>query len=158
MIISWTLFTIISLLVIEVGVLLYLYKHVLSKWNAKATEKRMKADNGEYLISILNPVIDSICDRILAEAPKGITQAIKGELLSAQGNLSRSVAAGVDSPEDMLLTLSTSILQSLGYKNVNPLLAAKLAGVIGNVAVKLESPESGPEIGPLDVGAALFKQ
>jgi len=58
----------------------------------------------------------------------------------------------------MLLTLSTSILQSLGYKNVNPLLAAKLAGVIGNVAVKLESPESGPEIGPLDVGAALFKQ
>ena len=158
MIISWTLFTIISLLVVEVGVLLYLYKHVLSKWNAKATEKRMKADNGEYLISILNPVIDSICDRILSEAPKELTAVLKGELLSAQGNLSRSVTAGADSPEDMLLALSTSILQSLGYKNVNPLLATKLASVIGNVAVKLESPDSAPEIGPLDVGAALFKQ
>jgi len=58
--IDWTMFTIFALLVVEVGVLLYLYKHVLSKWNAKATEKRMKADNGEWLIDILAPVIDSI--------------------------------------------------------------------------------------------------
>tara|TARA_Y100000296_G_scaffold86844_1_gene128213 strand:+ start:2168 stop:2641 length:474 start_codon:yes stop_codon:yes gene_type:complete len=156
--IDWAIFTIVSLLVIEVGVILYLYKHVLSKWNARATEKRMKADGGEYLLDILNPVIDTICERILGEAPIELTKVLKGELLSAQGNLSRAVIGDSDAPEDMLLQLSTSMLQSLGYKRPSPLLAAKLASVIGNVAVKLEGPEEPVEIGRLPVGADLFKQ
>jgi len=158
MIVSWTVFGILSLLIVELGCLLYLYKHVLSKWNARATEKRMKADGGEYLLSILAPVVDAICDRILDEAPKELTQVLKGELLSAQGNLSRSISMDGAAPEDMLLSLSTSILQSMGYKNVNPLLAAKLASVIGNVAVKLESPTSKPEIERIPIGAELFQQ
>jgi len=156
--IDWTVFTIVGLLVVEVGVLLYLYKHVLSKWNAKATEKRMKADNGEWLIDILAPVIDSICERILGEAPKELTKVLKGELLSAQGNLSRAVTGNSDNPEDMLLQLSTSMLQSLGYRTPSPLLATKLASVIGNLAVKLDGPTEPVEIGPLPVGADLFKQ
>jgi len=58
----------------------------------------------------------------------------------------------------MLLQLSTSMLQSLGYRSPSPLLATKLASVIGNLAVKLDGPTEPIEIGPLPVGADLFKQ
>jgi len=154
---DWTLFTIIALLVVEVGVLLWLYKNVLSRWNADRWEEKVTQDKGLWLVNILEPVIEEVVVRILDTAPKELTKVLKGEILASQGSLSRAVMADNQSPEDMILGLSTSILQSLGYKNPNPLMAAKLASVIGNVAVKLNGPEVKPTITDLPTGADVFR-
>jgi len=154
---DWTLFTIIALLVVEVGVLLWLYKNVLSRWNADRWEEKVSQDEGIWLVNILEPVIEEVVVRILDVAPKELTKVLKGELLASQGSLSRAVMADSSSPEDMILGLSTSILQSLGYKKPNPIMAAKLAGVLGNVAVKLNGPETKPVIASLPVGADVFR-
>jgi len=154
---EWLTFSLYAIILIEMVVLLFLYKYVLSKWNANAWEQKVKQDNGEWLVSLLLPVIDETVGRILESAPKELTKALKGELLASQGSLSRAVFHDAGEPADMILGLSTAILEGMGYKNPNPLMAAKLASILGGIATKIGQESESPSITDIPVGDAIFQ-
>jgi len=155
--IDWFTFSILAVIVIEIGILYLMYSKVFSKMNANAWEAKVKQDDGIWLLDILAPVIDETVFRILDSAPKELTKALKGELLASQGSLSRAVMHSEGQPADMMLGVSTAILEQLGYKNVNPLMAVKLGSILSGIVSKLgETEETATEL-DVKVGEAVFR-
>ena len=64
---------------------------VVAKW-----EDKVQRDDGKWLVGLLTPVIDTVTDTILDNAPDVIIRAMKQELLSNQGSLTRIGNAPTD--------------------------------------------------------------
>jgi len=156
---DWLYFSLFAVIVVELGLLYFCYKYVFSNLNADAWEKKVTQNDSAWLLQILAPVIDETCTRILATAPKELTKVLKGELLASQGSLSRAVLSDQGEPADMMLGLSTVILQQLGYKNVNPLMATKLASILGGIVDKIgETDEKESDAPPQMADGLLYDE
>ena len=155
--IDWFTFTLFAVIAIEVGVLYLCYKYFFAQMNYDNWEKRVRQDDGVFLLDILAPVVEEVVGRILLEAPKELTKVLKGELLASQGSLSRAVFSDQGEPADMMIGVSTAILEQLGYKNVNPLMATKLASILGGIAGKLTETDEKPVEFDIPRGADLFR-
>ena len=141
---DWFYFTIVGVVAVELVLLYLCYKFFFSQMNANAWEKKVTQDDGVWLLEILAPVIDETCSRILDTAPKELTKVLKGELLASQGSLSRAVLSDQGEPADMMIGVSSAILEQLGYRNPSPLLATKLASILGGIVGKLNDSETEP--------------
>lgn len=115
------------LLAFEVAIILVLYRFVLREWIVSHWEEKVKEDEGNWLIELLAPVTDEVCDNILTLAPRLIVDTIKGELLSSQGNLTRVSKPDGASEMEVGLGMAEGLLKELGLKNPNVIMVTRLA-------------------------------
>ena len=79
------------------------------------------------------------------------------ELLASQGSLSSAVLSDQGEPADMMIGVSTAILEQLGYRKPSPLLATKLASILGGLVGKLTEDDAKPVEYDIPVGADIFR-
>lgn len=153
---DWFWFSVLGVVAIEIGILWLMYAKVFAKMNVSKWEEKVKEDDGTFLLDILAPVIDETVFRILDSAPKELTKVLKGELLASQGSLTRAVLHDQGEPADMMVGVSTAILEQLGWKNVNPLMALKLSSILSGILEKLgETNETSVEY-DIPTGADIY--
>ncbi len=100
----------------EIVLLLGLYFFVLRHWIADHLEDRFREDEGSWLLDLLSPAINEICNTVLDTAPSLVLDTLKGELLSNQGNLARVSKADPNNEQEVGLEMAEMFLQELGIK------------------------------------------
>ena len=153
---DWFWFSVLGVVAIEIGILWLMYAKVFAKMNVSKWEEKVKEDDGTFLLDILAPVIDETVFRILDSAPKELTKVLKGELLASQGSLTRAVLHDQGEPADMMVGVSTAILEQLGWKNVNPLMALKLSSILSGILEKVGETQEAPVEYDIPTGADIF--
>ncbi len=123
----------VLVLPLEIGLLFLFYKFYFAEYNANAWRKR--AEETGFLTDILAPVIDAV----VTDTTDAVLEKMKYEMLSAQGTMTKQIMASenIENPEDMMVHLSSSLLQSIGYRKPHPIITMKLAQGIGTVANKV---------------------
>jgi len=140
----------------EIALLLLLYYFVLRHWIADHLEERFREDEGSWLIDILKPATDDLCDTILTNAPKLVMDTLKGELLSNQGTLTRVSKADPNNETEVGMEMAEMFLKELGLKNpsvIMTLRAGKGLLEMYNSKSKGQQAEQGTS---LAVGKDLF--
>jgi hypothetical protein len=147
----------ILIIPIEILLLFIFYKFYFAEYNAQRWLS--KAEETNFLEGLLRPVLDIIVN----ESTDSIASRMKMELLSAQGVMSKQVLGSIDmeNPEDQLLKVSETLLQSIGYRNPSPLITMKLAQGIGTMAGKYMGENGSANTAnseSIPIGADLFNQ
>jgi len=147
----------IWLLVAEVGIILGLYRFVLREWIVSHWENKITSDNGLWLKELLSPVTDEVCENILTLAPRMVVDTIKGELLSAQGNLTRVSRPDESNEMEVGLSMAEGLLKELGLKNPNIIMVARLAkSLLGRLAPDESQIEPSNAITKVKIGQELL--
>ena len=125
------LFEILWVLVVpcEILLLLYFYKYYFAEYNAKRWVEKAQQEN--FLIEILDPVIETIS----VDVSDTMMNRIQNELLQNQGSLTRSNTIP-ENENEIGLMMATKVLNELGLKKVNPILALRTANGIKNMLKK----------------------
>ena len=100
----------------EILLLLALYRYLLRGWIIEHWEDKIREDEGNWLLDLLSPAINEICDTVLDTAPSLVLDTLKGELLSNQGNLARVSKANPDDEQEVGLEMAEMFLKELGIK------------------------------------------
>ena len=99
--------------------------------------------------------------RVTSTTSDAVIERLKHEMLASQGTMARQIMSdnNIESPEDMMVHVSDSLLKSIGYKNPNPLITMKLAQGLGTLAQKtLSKAKSSPEaLNSLKTGQELLQ-
>ena len=100
----------------EIILLLLLYRFVLRGWIIQHWEDKIREDEGNWLVDLLQPAINEICDTVLSTAPSLVLDTLKNELLSNQGNLTRVSKANPDDEQEVGMEMAEMFLKELGIK------------------------------------------
>ena len=82
-----------------------------------------------------------------------VIETLKMEYTQAQGVLTRVSKSGDATPEQMGLEVAENILKSMGWKNPNVLMVARLASTLGGLVKGNDSAKAEP----LPIGRDLFR-
>jgi len=140
--------SIVFLVGLEISVLVYLYRNYITSWNADKWEE--KASREGWLSTMLEDVIVEVAEMVSST----VIEQLKQEYTRAQGTLTRVSKSGEDNPATMGLEVAESILKSMGWKNPNVLMVARLAQTLGGLISKDSSPQ---KVESIPVGADLFR-
>jgi len=135
---------------LEILLLVFFYKYYFADLNAERWLS--KARDEEFLLELLDPVIQET----IIGASDAVLNGLKAEYTRSQGVLTRLAKGGGEiDPVSMGLKVSEDILKSMGWKNPNVLMVAKLASVLGGMVSQIEEPNSdSPAV--LPIGRDLF--
>ena len=122
-----TFLSITGVVFVEISVLVFLYRNYITTWNANKWEERAKKEG--WLSSLLEDVILEVAEMVSTT----VIEKLKFEYTQAQGVMTRVSKTGESTPETMGLEVAENILKSMGWKNPNVLLVAKLASTLGNM-------------------------
>ena len=122
-----SLFTIALVVLVELGVLVYLYRNYITTWNANKWE--LKARETGFLTELLEPVIMEVSEMVSTIVLEEINQ----RYLSATGVMQRVSKSGETSPELYGVKVADELLRSLNIKNPNALMVVKLAKELGGL-------------------------
>ena len=117
----------------EVGLLLCLYRFVLRGWIIEHWEDKIREDEGNWLIDLLNPAIQSITDNILDTAPDAVLKVLKHELLANTGNLARVSTADGSNPQEMGMEMAEMALKELGIKKPGVIMTMRMGKQLLNL-------------------------
>ena len=95
----------------EIILLLLLYRFVLRGWIIQHWEDKIREDEGNWLVDLLQPAINEICDTVLSTAPSLVLDTLKNELLSNQGNLTRVSKANPDDEQEVGMEMAEMFLK-----------------------------------------------
>ena len=138
---------------IEIALLFVFYKYYFAEYNAQRWLS--KAQDGDWMVSLLSPVIDSI----VSSTSDNIIQKMKMELLAGQGQISRMSLSELETPEDVAMKISEELIKSTGIKNIPPMIQYKMAQGIGQIADKfMQKPTQEASIAKVKRGAELFRE
>ena len=141
----WWLFVI----PLEILLLVVFYRFYLAELNANKWLE--KAKDEQFLIELLDPVIQETING----SSDAVIARLKDEYTRSQGVLTRVSKGGSEiDPAQMGLKVSEDILKSMGWKNPNVLMVAKLAGVLASMVSQVEKPTESRGI--LPTGQDLF--
>jgi hypothetical protein len=140
--------SIVLLVGIEISVLVWLYRNYITSWNAEKWEQKSREEG--WLSSMLEDVIVEVAEMVSST----VIEQLKQEYTRAQGTLTRVSKSGEDNPATMGLEVAESILKSMGWKNPNVLMVARLAQTLGGLISKDSSPQ---KVESIPVGADLFR-
>ena len=147
----------IFIIPIEILLLFIFYKFYFAEYNAQRW--LAKAEETNFLEGLLRPILDIIVN----ESTDSISQRLKMELLSAQGVMTKQVLGDLDmeNPEEVMMSISESLLKSMNYKNPNPIITMKLAQGLGSLMEQMTN-KSGvsnrANSASIQTGADLFKE
>ena len=130
---DWTTYVIPAFFLTEIIVLLGLYYFVLRHWIADHLEDRFREDEGSWLIDILSPAIENICDRIITTAPDAVLKVLKHEMLSNQGTLTRVSKANGNNEQEVGLEMAEMALQGLGIKKPGVIMTLRMGQQLLNL-------------------------
>ena len=138
----------------EVVILLCLYRFLLRGWIIEHWEDKIREDEGNWLIDLLNPAIQSITDNILDTAPDAVLKVLKHELLANTGNLARVSTADGNNPQEMGMEMAEMALKELGIKKPGVIMTMRM----GKTLLNLYNQKNGQETqgSELPTGADLF--
>ena len=139
--------SIVLLVGIEISVLVWLYRNYITSWNAEKWEQKSREEG--WLSTMLEDVIVEVAEMVSTT----VIEQLKQEYTRAQGTLTRVSKSGEDNPATMGLEVAESILKSMGWKNPNVLMVARLAQTLGGLISKDSSPQKAESI---PVGKDLF--
>ena len=138
---------------LEIALLFVFYKYYFAEYNAQRWLS--KAQDGDWMVSLLSPVIDSI----VSSTSDNIIQKMKMELLAGQGQISRMSLSELETPEDVAMKISEELIKSTGIKNIPPMIQYKMAQGIGQIADKfMQKPTQEASIAKVKRGAELFRE
>ena len=143
-----SVFSIVLLVGIEISVLVWLYRNYITSWNAEKWEQKSREEG--WLSTMLEDVIVEVAEMVSST----VIEQLKQEYTRAQGTLTRVSKSGEDNPATMGLEVAESILKSMGWKNPNVLMVARLAQTLGGLISKDSSPQ---KVESIPVGADLFR-
>jgi len=131
------LFQLLWVLVVpfEIGLLFYFYKYYFAEYNANKWVEKAKEEN--FLVEILDPVIETIS----VDVADTMMERIRNDLLSNQGSLTR-LNQNPENENEMGLMLAQKVLNEMGMKKVNPIMALRMANGLKNI---LKKPSSNNE-------------
>ena len=110
----------------EILLLFYFYKYYFSEYNAKRWVEKAQEEN--FLVEILDPVIETIS----VDVSDTMMNRIQNELLSNQGSLTRSNTTP-ENESEIGLMMAQKVLNEMGLKKVNPILALRMANGLKNL-------------------------
>ena len=139
--------SILLLVFVEISVLVYLYRNYITTWNANKWSERCKEEG--WLSDLLAEPILEVAEMVSTS----VIERLKQEYMQSQGTLTRVSKSNSDNPLSMGLEVSESILKSMGWKNPNVLMVAKLAQTLGGLISNDSEPKKGQS---LPVGKDLF--
>ena len=145
-----SVFSIVLLVGIEISVLVYLYRNYITSWNANKWEEKARQEG--WLRSLLDEVIMDVAEMVST----AVTEKLKYEYTQAQGTLTRLSKGGEMDEQSMGLSVAEQILKSMGWKNPNVLMVARLASTLGGMVSSVENTESN-KVEPLPKGRDLFR-
>ena len=113
----------------EICLLFFFYKYYFAEYNSRKWIEIAEKEN--FLVEILDPVIETIS----VDVSDTMMNRIQNELLSNQGTLTRSNQTP-ENESEIGLMMATKVLNELGLKKVNPILALRTANGIKNILKK----------------------
>ena len=114
---------------IEICLLFFFYKYYFAEYNSRKWIEIAEKEN--FLVEILDPVIETIS----IDVSDTMMNRIQNELLQNQGSLTRSNTTP-ENESEIGLMMATKVLNELGLKKVNPILALRTANGIKNILKK----------------------
>lgn len=142
----------------EIMLLLALYRYLLRGWIIEHWEDKIREDEGNWLVDILNPAINEICDTVLSTAPQLVLDTLKHELLSNQGNLARVSKANPDDEQEVGLEMAEMFLKELGIKKPSVIMTLRAGkGLLDMYQRKTGGQKADRGTTSLPVGKNLFK-
>ena len=138
----------------EIALLLCLYRFLLRGWIIEHWEDKIREDEGNWLIDILSPAIESITDNILELAPDAVLKVLKHELLANTGNLTRVSHADPNNTTEVGLEMAEMALKELGIKKPGVIMTMRM----GKTLLNLYNQKNGQETqgSELPTGDNLF--
>lgn len=133
----------------EVLLLLALYRYLLRGWIIEHWEDKIREDEGNWLIDILNPAITRITDNILESAPDAVISILKHELLANTGNLTRISKANPDNPEEAGLEMAEMVLKEMGIKKPGVVMTLRLGQQLLNLYNNKKGQETQGSVLPI---------
>ena len=141
----------------EIILLLCLYRFVLRGWIIEHWEDKIREDEGNWLIDILKPAIDEICEVVLTNAPSLVLDTLKHELLSNQGTLTRISKADPENNEEVGLEMAEMFLKELGLKNPSVIMTLRAGkGLLDMYNTKVKGSGADNSTTSLLTGKDLF--
>jgi hypothetical protein len=138
---------------IEIALLFVFYKYYFAEYNAQRWLS--KAKDGDWMVSLLSPVIDNI----VSDTTDSIIQKMKMELLSGQGQISKQSFSDITTPEEMAMKVSGELIKSTGIKNVPPMLQVKMAQGLGQLVSSFVPEEKQNQVlNTMKTGKELLNQ
>jgi len=142
-----SLISIVLLVFVEISVLVFLYRNYITTWNADKWEERARKEG--WLSSMLEDVILEVAEVVSST----VIERLKHEYTQAQGTLTRVSKSGNPDELSVGLEVAEGILKSMGWKQPNILLVAKLSQTLKGLISNDSEPK---ESAALPVGRALF--
>jgi hypothetical protein len=140
----------------EIFLLLFLYYFVLRFWIADHLEDRFREDNGSWLIDILKPATDDLCDTIINNVPSLVMDTLKHELLSNQGTLTRISKADPSNETEVGMEMAEMALQSLGIKKPGVIMSIRMGKTLLGMYNSKNKGQQAEQGTSLAVGKDLF--
>jgi len=142
----------------EILLLLGLYRYLLRGWIIEHWEDKIREDEGNWLIDILKPAIDEICEVVLTSAPPLVIDTLKHELLSNQGTLTRMSKADPNNEQEVGMEMAEMFLKELGLKNPSVIMTLRAGkGLLDMYNQKVKGQGAENSTTSLPVGKDLFQ-
>jgi len=114
-----------SLLLLEIIVILFLYRYVLRGWILDKFEEKVVENEGEWLVRIFSPLVEATCDSVVANVPDAIIKVLKNELLASQGTLTRMHKGNPNDEQEVGLEMAEMLLKELGLKHPSAIMTLR---------------------------------
>jgi hypothetical protein len=114
---------------VEIGLLFFFYKYYFAEYNSRKWIEIAEKEN--FLVEILDPVIETIC----VDVSDTMMNRIQNELLSNQGTLTR-LNQNPENENEIGLMMAQKVLNEMGMKKINPILALRMANGLKNILKK----------------------
>ena len=140
----------------EIILLLLLYRFVLRGWIIQHWEDKIREDEGNWLVDLLQPAINEICDTVLSTAPSLVLDTLKNELLSNQGNLTRVSKANPDDEQEVGMEMAEMFLKELGIKKPGVIMTLRAGKGLLDMYKNKKQGHTTEATTSLPVGKGLF--
>ena len=124
---------------LEICLLFFFYKYYFAEFNSRKWIEIAKEEG--FLLEILDPVIDTICQ----DTAETMMIRIKTEILSQQGTMTRA-NTHPENENEIGLMMAQKVLESAGLKKGSPIMALRVANGLKSM-IKKPSPSDNYESG-----------
>jgi len=140
----------IWLIIVEIVVILGLYRFYIANLNAEKWEERAREDG--WLVNILQPVVLETATLVSAS----VLEALEVKYRQSQGVLARVAGKNPESPQEFGLATAEEFLKAMNFKNPGVLMVARAAGALSQLLPPADTENSGQaQNAPFDTPSSL---